>query len=238
MDEHAAGLGEAPPIDVEVVRDRTRETPPDEGFLRLRRLVLRNRRPDGTHGPEYRYDLVERDAIDAVVIVLYARTPEVRVCLRSALRPPLAFRPGYAVPLREPAPRPMQWEVPAGLIEPDEHGVEGIAACAARETLEETGLVVPAAAFAPRGAPGPLSPGVLAEKLHYVAAEVDAGAALALAERPHEGEGDGSPVEADAVVRFIALADALALVRAGRLPDTKTEVAIRRLADRLEGLLP
>ena len=43
---------------------------------------------------------------------------------------------------------------------------------------------------------------------------------------------DGSPVEADAHVRFVPLDDALAATRAGVVADVKTEVALRRLAER------
>lgn len=220
-----------PRIDVEVLADHSAELPGDAGFLRLRRVTLQNRRPDGTASRAYRYDVVERDAMDAVAIVLVtgglpigAPRDELRVCLRSALRPPLAFRPGYALPFAEPAAAPVVWEVPAGLIEPDEHGQHGLRACAARETLEETGIEVDAAAFSTLGHAVVLSPGVLAEKVHFLVARVEPdGAAV-----PTE---DGSPVEADAVVCFLPLSVALAAIRDGHVADVKTEVAIRRLVE-------
>lgn len=221
-------LPELPRIAIDVLADHSAELPGDEGFLRLRRVTIQNRRPDGTLSRAYRYDLVERDAMDAVAIVLVARDPNggaLRVCLRSALRPPLAFRPGYALPIAEPAPDPVVWEVPAGLVEPEEYGEAGLRACAARETLEETGLTVAESSFSPLGPPVVLSPGVLAEKVHFLVAEVEPDAAGTPTE-------DGSPVEADALVCFVPLHDALAAVRDGRVGDVKSEVALRRLAER------
>jgi ADP-ribose pyrophosphatase len=216
-----------PRIDVEVVADHSAELRGDAGFLRLRRVTLRNRRPDGTASRDYRYDLVERDAMDAVAIVLVARGAaggELRVCLRSALRPPLAFRPGYALPLAETSAAPVVWEVPAGLVEPEEHGEAGLRACAAREAHEETGLEVEASAFTTLGPAVVLSPGVLAEKVHFLVALVEP-------ERAGTPTEDGSPVEADAVVCFLPLSVALAAARDGRVTDVKTEVALRRLAE-------
>ncbi len=215
-----------PDIRVEVLGDHSAELRGDEGFLRLRRVTLQNRRPDGSVSRAYRYDLVERDAMDAVAIVLVAHgapDDELRVCLRSALRPPLAFRPGYALPLAEAEPAPVAWEVPAGLVEPDEHGEQGLRECAARETLEETGIAVDAGAFRSLGHAVALSPGVIAEKVHFLVARVDPHSAGTPTE-------DGSPVEADAAVCFLRLSVALAAVDAGLVADVKTEIALRRLA--------
>lgn len=219
------GLDGRPHVHVEVVEDRSATARCDEGFLKLRRLVLRNRYDDGTASEDYRYDLVERDALDAVAIVLWAQGEgEPLVCLRSALRPPLAFRPGYRLPLPE-TDGPVQWEVPAGLVEPDEQGEEGLRACASRETLEEVGLEVAPLAFERLGPAASLSPGVLAEKLHYLVAKVDPSARRAPLE-------DGTPVEERAEVRFVPLSQALAACRDGRVADLKTEMAIRRLDER------
>ena len=68
-----------------------------------------------------------------------------------------------------------------------------------------------------------LSPGTLAEKLHYLVAEVDP----ATRGVPTE---DGSPVEARAFVRMVPLAEALEACDDGRIADAKTEVGLRRLA--------
>lgn len=213
-----------PRVTLEVVRDRSAEASLDGGFLRLRRLELRHRYPDGQWSSAYDYDVVEREAMDAVLIVLTAASAAgPLVCMRSAIRPPLAFRPGYAVPLPSEGEVSI-WELPAGLVEPDERGARGLCSCAARETLEEVGLDVPPGEFRPLGPPAYLSPGMIAEQLHFMMAEVDPS-------RRGEPLEDGSPVESRAEVRFISLERALSAVDERRIGDVKTELALRRLAD-------
>lgn len=217
-------LGPPPRVRIEeVVADRSAVERP---FLRLRHAVLRNHYADGTRSQDYHYDLVERAAIDAVGIVLWADTPEgPTICLRAGLRPPLAFRSRYALPIAEPDPAAMIWEIPAGLVEPDEHGAEGLRACAARETMEETGIHVDPEAFGALGPAVALSPGVIGEKLHFLEARVGADA-------HGTPTMDGSAVEERGEVRFVLLSEALAAVGDGRIADAKTEIALRRLAAR------
>ncbi|MFK7985399.1 MAG: NUDIX domain-containing protein [Sandaracinaceae bacterium] len=205
-----------PRVEVEVLADDP-DARCDRGFLTLRRLTLRHRWADGVESPAYPYDVVERAATDAVAIVLLS---EGAIALRSSIRPPLAFRAGYALPLAG-ASDPVLWEVPAGLVEASETGDEGLRRCAARETLEEVGLPLEASAFERLGPPSFMSPGVLAEQLHFYVAEVD----RSRVGTPTE---DGSPLEARAAVRFVDLDEALAACRDGRVEDLKTETAIRR----------
>ena len=214
----------APPdVRVEVLEDRTPAPGGTRGFLRLRRYALRTAYPDGTRSEAYEYDVVEREAMDAVAMVLVASGEDgPRICLRSSLRPPLAFRPGYALPLPDPG-RAVLWEVPAGLVEPGERGEAGLRACAVRETLEEVGLHLSPDAFSSLGAPACLSPGVLGEKIYFLTARVDPSQRTAPLE-------DGSPVEERAAIEFVPLGVALDAVRDGRIEDLKTEVAVRRLA--------
>ncbi|NOY89856.1 MAG: NUDIX domain-containing protein [Deltaproteobacteria bacterium] len=211
-----------PDLEVEIERD---ESPPaDGGFLRLRRLVLKNHYPAGEESRPYTYDVVERDALDAVAIVLITDESPLRVCLRSATRPPLLLRRTARLPL--PADDALSlWEVPAGLVEVRERGEAGLRECASRETLEETGLAVPPDAFERLGRPLFLSPGVLAEQVHFLVATVDP----ARAQKPTE---DGSPVEERARVRFVSLREAFEALGAGILRDAKTEVALSRLRAR------
>jgi ADP-ribose pyrophosphatase len=209
-----------PPIHVELVEDRTPSQPP--GFLRLRRRLLRNRYADGSASDPYEYDSADRRATDAVVLVLH--TADDRVLLRTSLRPPLAFRAELPVPA-DPVVDPVLWELPAGLVEPDEQGQEGLRRCCARETLEETGYVLDPSAFEPLGAPVFLSPGVLAERLYYFAARVEETARGIPTE-------DGTPVESGGTVRFFSLDEALAGCRAGEIGDVKSEVGLHRLAAR------
>lgn len=205
------------PIELELLEDRSPEQEP--GFLRLRRRVLRSRYADGTLSAPYTYDSVDRRATDAVVIALHS---EGRVVIRSSLRPPVAFRTELAVPELGDL-SPVLWELPAGLVEADESGEDGLRACAARETLEETGFVVAPERFRPLGRPVYLSPGVIAERLYYFAAEVDE------AERGVPAE-DGSPVEARAEIRLVPFQEALE----GPIGDAKSEVGIARLMREME----
>ncbi len=217
-------LPEPPHIDVELHEDHTARSSCDRGFLKLRRLELRNTYDDGSKSDPYRYDLVERTAIDAVVMALEADGEAgPTILLRSALRPPLAFRAALDPPVAEPKSGPVLWEAPAGLIEQHERGIEGVIACAARETMEETGLEVSVEAFSPLGPAIFLSPGVIAEKIHFVHARVDPS-------RRGVPTEDGSPVEARASIQFVELRAALALIDEGVVADAKTEIAIRRLA--------
>lgn len=217
-------LDTPPEVQIVVVEDRTEGSRPDVGFLRVRRLVLANRYADGSSSAHYRYDLVERDATDAVGIVLETtREGEPWICLRSSLRPPMSFRHSYAVPV-DPVCSPSLWEIPAGLVEADERGEEGLRGCASRETLEEVGLQVRPDRFALLGPGFALSPGVLGEKIFLLHAEVDPS-------RRGTPTLDGSPTEEAGVIRFVPLAEALEATRDGRIADVKTEVALRRLAE-------
>lgn len=218
---------EKPQVRIEVVSDLSDAMRSDEGFIRVRRLVLKNHYQGGAQSREYRYDCAERDAMDAVGIVLYTAAPS-RICLRSSIRPPLALRPDYALPVRETVADPTLFEIPAGLVEQDEEGEEGLRTCAARETQEEVGLEVAPEAFAVLGPAVFLSPGLVAEKLHLYAAEVDPGAV-------GDATMDGSPVEERARIAFVPIEEALSACRDGRIEDIKTEIGIRRLIEKLKG---
>lgn len=212
-------LPQLPKIKLHVEEDLGVAAPAD--FIRVRRVRLRNEL-DGQRGPIYTYNCAERTAMDAVGLVLVdCQQHEPRLVLRSALRPPLQFRAQYAVPRDKDVPC-MLWEIPAGLIEDNEYGDEGIARCAARETHEEVGLALESSAFSEFGAPLYLSPGLMAERLYYRYAEVRMQDA-----RPPEN--DGSEVEAHAAIALVPLSALSGLLQRGVIQDMKTEVAIHRL---------
>ncbi len=214
-----------PAIRVDVLHERGLSA---EGFLRVRHVALRNHYPDGTHSAPYEYFMVERRLLDAVTLMLYRQTahgPE--VVLRSQLRPPLAFRQQYDVPLAATGTGAVQWEVPAGLMEPGEIGEEGLFRRAAAEALEEVGYELAPSRFSMLGPATSLSPGLIAEKLFFVCAE------LREDDVHRDPEGDGHAVEEHSVSMFVPLHAALAAVEQELVHDIKTELALHRLAKKL-----
>jgi ADP-ribose pyrophosphatase len=206
-------IPDPPKIRLELVRERESDM---TGFANVRRLELRACYPDGTTSAPFKYDAVERKALDAVVIcATYKDQGRHYLYLRSAVRPPLALRGD-----RTPAHDGLLWELPAGLIEPGESAEEA----GARETEEELGFSFPVERVKPLGHWAAPSPGVIGELHHFVRVEV------APSER-REPSLDGSPLEQGGEVIAVALDDALALAREGAFTDAKTELGIRRLAD-------
>jgi ADP-ribose pyrophosphatase len=119
------------------------------------------------------------------------------------------------------------WELPAGLIEPEdlieaEPRLMGVCAAAARETEEELGFVIPASRFRVLGPGVYPAPGMTAERQYFVHVEVrdEIAAAPSL---------DGSPLEEQAAIALVSLERALAYCAEGSIPDSKTELALRRL---------
>lgn len=214
-----------PDIELVLVEDLS---PPDQhGFLRLVRRRYRARYPDGTLSEPFPYDLVERNAIDAVVIAAHFLLPsgERRVFLRSAVRPPLTTRDPAHTPDPEDVRHAQLWELPAGLIEVGEQSPAGVARAAQRELLEELGFDVPLAALQPLGQATFPAPGFCAERQFFFEVAVDP------SKRQEPGL-DGSALERFGLVIDVPIADALEACRNGQMPDGKTELALRRLAER------
>ncbi|MFT3923163.1 MAG: NUDIX hydrolase [Myxococcales bacterium] len=218
-------LSHPPVIEVDLLADHA-PARTEASFLWVRHVTLQNRYADGHRSKAYEYFMVERTLLDAVAIVLFRRDDAggVEVVLRSQLRPPLAFRHTYDVPLLAPGTGAVQWEIPAGLIELGERGEAGLFRRASAEVLEEVGFVLPPERFSMLGPASSLSPGLLAEKLHFVCAELRAG------DQRVSAAGDGHAVEEGSVSVFVPLAEAVAAVDAGLVHDVKTEVGLARLA--------
>jgi ADP-ribose pyrophosphatase len=215
-----------PRIELELLEDLT--PPAEPGFLRLIRRRYRAHYPDGTVSAPFVYDLIDRPAIDAVVLVAhYLDDLGVRrVFLRSSVRPPVAGRDLARSPHPERDPvHGTLWELPAGLVEPSEQTAEGLVHAAGRELAEELGFVVAAAAFRELGASVFPVPAMIAERLYFFEVNVDP------EERGEPGL-DGSALERFGEVRAVSLEEALDLCRDGTLMDGKTELALRRLAER------
>ncbi len=221
----------APPeFRIELVKD---ESPPGGGFLRRlsRRLVTVS--STGARSSTFIYDEVDREALDAVVVLphfvrLEAGQRVRYVVLRSAVRPPVALRSEARSPISERENRGL-WELPAGLVEKDEYHAVGLSRAAARELEEETGLCMPPQAFRPLGPSTFPAPGVIAERHFYFQVEVDP-------ERAGVPSLDGSPLEEAGEVIALPLSACLKAARLGKLEDAKTELALRRLSDELTAL--
>jgi ADP-ribose pyrophosphatase len=220
-------------LDLEVVRDRSSDP---TGFLTLKRfdLVLRTNNnnekteKNETKSPPFPYDVVERHAIDAAVIAAHhIREDDGERCLylRSAVRPPVALRhtewnEKVRLTTGQRSLSCVLWELPAGLIEPE----EAPDVAAARELEEELGFSLSPKTLQPLGPWAFPAPGFIGEIHFFFHAEVDP-------KTRKEPDGDGSPLEDAARIISIPLKDALTACRDGIIRDAKTELAIRRLAD-------
>jgi ADP-ribose pyrophosphatase len=217
---------EFPRIELEVIEDLT--LPEQTGFLRLLRRRYQARYPDGTVSAPFVYDLVDRPAIDAVVLVAHFLDEAGlrRVFLRSAVRPPVAARDPKRSPFPERDPgHGFLWELPAGLIEPSEQSPSGILEAARRELAEELGFEVPTSRFRELGASVFPVPAMIAERLYFFEVTVDP---------TSQGEPtlDGSALEHFGRVVALPVEEAIELCRRGVIMDGKTELALRRLTER------
>jgi ADP-ribose pyrophosphatase len=214
-----------PEIQLELLEDLSPSSPP--GFLRLLRRRFVATYPDGSRSQPFVYDEVDRAAIDAVVIVAHfvAEGGERHVYLRSALRPPVVFRDRARSPLPAHDPPGSIWELPAGLVEAAEQSSRGLRVGALRELFEELGFRGDPDALVELGTSTFPAPGIIAERHFYFALEV-------VPERREEPEHDGSALEHDGVVFSLPVAEALAMCRSGAIVDAKTELGLRRLAER------
>ena len=215
-----------PKIQLELLEDLS---PPNQsGFLRLVRHRYRAIYPDGTQSAPFVYDAVDRSAIDAVVIAAHFTSPDgtPRVYLRSAFRPPLTLRDRSVSPLPEEACDGNLWELPAGLIEPSERSPAGAVRAAQRELHEELGFEVGLDSLAALGHSTFPAPGFVAERHFYFEVRVEPAAR-------QEPSLDGSALEHFGRVIDLPLREALELCKTGAIEDAKTELALRRLLEKL-----
>ncbi|MEM9113334.1 MAG: NUDIX domain-containing protein [Myxococcota bacterium] len=215
-------------VDVEFVQDLTRESAPDAGYLRRRRVRAKSVLSDGRRTAPYVVDWVERapGKEDAVGICVHADIDGQRwVLLRRQLRVAQHVAIG----------EPLSLEIVAGVIEPG-RSVEEMAVI---EAHEEAGLRLSVGDIRPLGQPMFPVIASFSEQIHIVEAEVPASAFEHLDTPPT----DGSPMEEGADLWLGRLDEALRLAYCAPrerddglfLADAKTEIALFRLRDRLEG---
>jgi ADP-ribose pyrophosphatase len=206
------------------------------GFLTIRRLMVRNRRDDGSRSRLYLCDLLERPmGLDAVVVAIFTRARgQVEVLLRDALRPALILGRGGSSPIAvaDERDRLRFPELVAGIIEAEDKGEDGVRHRAALEVAEEAGYRVRAADVVLLGAGTFPVPGMIAERWWLTAVEV------ATPDQQPAAEGDGSPMEEGAATRWLPLDDAISACVSGAIEDAKSELTLRRLRDHLAGIQP
>lgn len=213
--------------EIEIVEDFSATARCDEGFLRVRRLRCRNRREDGTASPIYRVDVVDRPRLDAVAVLVYRRAGAgIEVLTRQNLRPAAYFRKDKDMAVPDGRSHLFVEEIVAGLLEPEDRGDEGLKRRAAEEVLEEAGIAVAPEEIELLGAPFFLAPGILSEKIFVTAVD-----ATGKAQNPPVG--DGSPLEEGTAIRWRPIAELVAACQSGEIQDAKTEIAARRLLERL-----
>lgn len=212
-------------VAIEVVEDRTDASRCDDGFVRVRRLLLRNVYDDGSTSRTYAYDVASRRHVDAVAVVLYDRDAQgrVRVALRAGVRPPVWLRRDRVLPHREQEHHLLA-EIVAGVLEDEDAAEGGVENRAVAECKEEAGYDVDPADVCPLGGGLFPSPGVTDERVLFRVVETD------LDERG-EACGDGSVMEEDVEVVILPLREAIRRCRTGEIPDMKTEIALLRLCD-------
>lgn len=200
------------------------------GFAQLRRCEARNVFADGSCSDSYSLDIVERPAgTDAVAVVPHDRY---RVLLRRGLRPAIRLGRPHGLTREGGQAGVLHLEVVAGILEPQDPGEAGMRQRAAAELREEIGFRIEPREVQVLGPPVCLSPGLMAEQVYFCCVEVEPDALSAL-EQPR---GDGSPLEQGGEAVILPLEQALEHCARGLIRDAKTELALRRLKDRLTGV--
>jgi ADP-ribose pyrophosphatase len=208
---------------LETVEDFSATARCDEGFLRLRRLRVRNRRADGSVSEVYRVDVIDRPRLDAVAALVYRRGVEgaLEFLTRQNLRPAAAFRAGKQTVMPDGRSHLFCEEIVAGLLELEDEGEAGVRHRAAEEVLEEAGYRVDPRSVRLLGPPFFVAPGILSEKIFLTSVDVTGLAGQAPG-------GDGSPLEEGGEVRWRTLDSLEAALQSGEIQDAKTELALRR----------
>lgn len=215
--------------DIEVVEDFTSSARCDEGFLHVRRLRARNRRPDGSASNIYRIDMVDRPRLDAVAVVIYRRGENgLELLTRMNLRPAAYFRKDRDPAVPDGRSHLFCEEIVAGLLETSDKGEAGLRHRAAEEAREEAGFTVSPDEVRVLGGPFFVAPGILSEKIFLCAVEVTG----KIQQTP---EGDGSPLEEGGVTRWRTVDELIAACRSGEIQDAKTEIGALRLMAELGG---
>lgn len=204
---------------------------PEDGFLRIQRSDVTFHYPNGETSTPYTVDRCVRRVDDAVAIIAwYYKDPRVRqqpmIYLRSAIRPALYLRDFTESGIPEDSMVGNLWELPAGCVEKDETGIDGVLKAASREALEEIGFAVDPVNVCLLGDRTFSAVGMAGERIFFAEMKVNPKTKI-------EPTLDGGPFEAYGEVFPISLYDALVALETGQIYDSKTEIGIRRFADKM-----
>lgn len=210
-----------PQIKMETITQETVKS----GFLGIDRRKVKFTYPDNSTA-EMVVDSVIKNCNDAVAIIAHYELNSIRyVYLRSCLRPPLGFRN-----FMEDSGRPENegahnlFELPAGLVDKNEHGPEGLVLAAQRELHEEVGINAPLESFNQLGPRTFSSVGMTAERIFYFEVEVNP---LTIG-KPLE---DGSALERMGEVIAVPLTELIKELKNGNIIDAKSQMGLMRLYD-------
>lgn len=200
---------------------------PETGFLKIKRSELTFHYPDGSSSEPFTVDRMSRIAEDAVGILAWFRVDNTpHIYLRSAVRPSLTLRDYTTTGLKEAKDIGNLWELPAGGIEKEEKGYDGILTAAARECQEELGFSLAPEQFKFLGKRTFLDVGSSGVRMFLLHCEVDPTSRVPPAT-------DGSPMERGGEIVDIPLSEGLTAINEGYIIDSYTEIGIRRLANLL-----
>lgn len=200
-------------------------------FLHARHDVVKAHHPDGKVSRDFVVSSIVRKRYDAVAIVAYqydSKEETFNTYLRSCLRPAAMLRDYSASNLLEDEHVGNFYEIPAGLVELDETGMDGLKAAAAREFDEEIGFTIEPNRFEKLGSRVFTIPGICAERIFFFSVEVKE------SELRHDPVGDGHPLEEGGEVKCLRLSQAIKMLNEGYLSDIKTEIGLYRLARKLK----
>jgi len=215
---------------IEIVNDQTSSARCDEGFLKIKRYLIKNIYDDDSESRPYNCDIMNRRSIDAVAVVIYfISNNNISVILRRCLRPPVFFRKDFNLKRYKNEPDLFVIEIVAGLLEDGEINETLIQKRAAIEVFEETGYEVNSDEIIKLGTDGVFSsPGCSSEKVYFRGIKIDPDMKRA------EALGDGSLMEEGGSLLIVELDEALRMCKTGKICDGKTEIGLTRLKHFLE----
>lgn len=219
MTNKDVGFPECPAISI----DKKSEEMSEPGFLSVARSKACFNYPDGSSSEIINMDRVIRRSDDVVAIVAYQlkKHGSFVIWLRSAVRPPIMLKDYTESGLAEPPEKGNMWEIPAGLVDEGEVGVDGLKRAAARELREEIGFDVEPHRFYFLGKRSFPAPGLSGERIFYLAVDVGC-------YEKAEPSLDGSPFEMHGQVIEMPINDIIQAIHDGYIVDTKTELAVHR----------